>query len=60
MALLSDSAGRGEAVEWRWQGAAYNSRLLVRFGDGGEWTVCKSFDEDVLPTYESGKTKVCK
>ena len=56
MHLLADSIARGDIVEWKWAGVSYNSRLMIRI-DGGEWLVCKSFDEDILTKYRGGKEK---
>jgi hypothetical protein len=39
-------------IEWKWQGEPYNSRLMFRFSETEDFIVAKSFDEDILPTYE--------
>jgi len=51
MALLAQCVADGDEVYWTWSGVAYRSRLNVSFGRGEPFVKCKSFDEDVLPTY---------
>lgn len=61
--LLQNYIHRGILVEWKWSGVPFKSRLQVRPTDQGAshgWLTCKSFDEDVLPTYEFNATRVCK
>lgn len=44
-------------VEWRWQGAPMRSRMAFRFEPGSEFAEAKSFDEDIVPTFEFGSGK---
>ncbi len=58
LALIADSLGCGDQVLYEWSGTPFNSRLLVAFvGSSQQWMECKSFDEDVLPKYKSGREK---
>ena len=47
---------RGWYIEWKWQGAPLRSRLLFRFHPEDIFVAAKSFDEDVLPTFNDGKS----
>jgi hypothetical protein len=42
-------------VEWKWAGDPYKSRMLFSFSPEDKWVEAKSFDEDILPTYNYGK-----
>jgi hypothetical protein len=44
----------GYAIEWRWQGAAFRSRLEFDFGDG--WQVAQSYDDDIRPNLRTAGT----
>jgi len=46
---------RGWFCDWRWKGGFLRSRLEFCFEPGGKFFEAKSFDEDVLVEYKSGK-----
>lgn len=54
--LIADANAHGHHVWTSWAGTPFNSRLRVAF-DNGPWMECKSFDEDVLCQYKSGKER---
>lgn len=55
---------RGWFIEWRWAGdppahgsQVMRSRLQFRFGPDEEFVSARSFDEDVVPTFEFDKER---
>ena len=56
MALLADSVAIGDMVEWKWEAVPYRSRLLISV-NGGPFIRCRSFDEDVLTTFDDPGAK---
>lgn len=41
-------------IEWRWAGAYMRSRLCFRFAPDEAFESAKSFDEDIVPTFQFG------
>lgn len=59
MALLAQYVSEGLSITWKWQGAPYESRLLISV-ESGCFVECKSYDEDVRPKLKSGKERESK